>query len=55
MPSMQRFARLVSIFEADQQLDTTDPSVHSARVVRSDQGVDPDLVQNALGYLCIHR
>ena len=47
MPSMQRFARLVSVLEADQQLDTTDATVRSGRVVRSDHRVDADLIENA--------
>jgi hypothetical protein len=53
MASMKRFVGLVDIRRSDDQLGSTERRVHPARIVSPDHGLDPGLVQNALGYLSI--
>jgi hypothetical protein len=43
-----------NIFRSDQEVGPVDGWEHAAGIVGPDHRFDPDLVQNALGYLSIH-
>ena len=55
MASVKRIAGFLSILGPDQQISSSQTRIHPAGIVRPDHGLDPDLVQNAFGYLSIRR
>lgn len=55
MPSIQRGLGPLEIVHPDQQLDVTERRVHATRIVSPNHGLDPGLVQDAFGHLCIRR
>jgi hypothetical protein len=55
MAPTKRIAGFVDIFGSHQQLGAADRGVHSARIIGPDHRLDPDFVEDALGYLSVRR
>jgi hypothetical protein len=55
VPPVEGFGCLLNIFGPDEQISAANRGIHSAGVIGSDHGLNPDFVQDALAHLGIGR